>query len=59
MLAEAESGLNPLYQGCKQNRENWEKLQQEHDKLSKKNLFPKNSFKSFFFFYFRISMDRQ
>ena len=34
MLAEAESGLKPLYEGCKQNRENWEKLQQEHDKLS-------------------------
>jgi len=37
MLAEAEPGLVPLYQGCKQNRENWEKLQQEHDKLSKFN----------------------
>ena len=35
MLAEAEEGLTPLYEGCKQNRENWEKLQQEHDKLSK------------------------
>ncbi|CAF0882535.1 unnamed protein product [Adineta ricciae] len=33
MLAEAEEGLTPLYEGCKQNRENWEKLQQEHDKL--------------------------
>jgi hypothetical protein len=35
MLADVESGLSPLYDGCKQNRENWEKLQQEHDKLSK------------------------
>lgn len=35
MLAEAEEGLTPLYDGCKQNRDNWEKLQQEHDKLSK------------------------
>jgi hypothetical protein len=34
MLADVESGLSPLYDGCKQNRENWEKLQQEHDKLS-------------------------
>ncbi|CAF4810046.1 unnamed protein product [Rotaria sp. Silwood1] len=33
MLAEVESGLSPLYEGCKRNRENWEKLQQEHDKL--------------------------
>jgi hypothetical protein len=37
MLAEAESGLSPLYQGCKTNRDNWEKIQQEHDKLSKLN----------------------
>ena len=41
MLAEAESGLSPLYQGCKTNRDNWEKIQQEHDKLSKLN-FIKN-----------------
>jgi hypothetical protein len=34
MLAEIESRLSPLYEGCKQNREHWEKLQQEHDKLS-------------------------
>ncbi|CAF3709710.1 unnamed protein product [Rotaria sordida] len=33
MLAEVESGLSPLYEGCKRNRENWEKLQQERDKL--------------------------
>ncbi len=39
MLAEAEPGLSPLYQGCKTNRDNWEKIQQEHDKLSKLNLF--------------------
>ena len=35
MLADAEPGLRPLLDGCKQNRENWEKLQEEHDKLSK------------------------
>ena len=35
MLAEVDPGLNPLYEGCKQNRDNWEKLQEEHDKLSK------------------------
>jgi hypothetical protein len=35
MLAEVDPGLTPLYEGCKRNRENWEKLQQEHDKLSK------------------------
>ena len=34
MLADVESGLNPLYEGCKQNRDNWEKLQEEHEKLS-------------------------
>ncbi|CAF1153388.1 unnamed protein product [Rotaria sordida] len=33
MLADVEPGLNPLYEGCKRNRDNWEKLQQEHDKL--------------------------
>jgi hypothetical protein len=38
MLADVESRLDPLYQGCKKNRENWEKLQEEHDKLSKLNL---------------------
>jgi hypothetical protein len=41
MLAEAETGLNPLYQGCKQNRDNWERLQEEHDKLSKSHLISK------------------
>ena len=35
MLADVEPGLSPLYEGCKRNRENWEKLQQEHDKMSK------------------------
>jgi len=35
MLADVDPGLTPLYEGCKRNRENWEKLQQEHDKLSK------------------------
>jgi hypothetical protein len=35
MLADVESSLSPLYEGCKQNRENWEKIQEEHDKLSK------------------------
>jgi hypothetical protein len=35
MLAEVNAGLSPLYEGCKRNRENWEKLQEEHDKLSK------------------------
>ena len=35
MLADVETGLKPLYDGCKRNRKNWEKLQQEHDKLSK------------------------
>ena len=35
MLAEAEPGLRPLLDGCKTNRENWEKLQEERDKLSK------------------------
>jgi hypothetical protein len=35
MLSEVEPGFNPLYEGCQQNRDNWEKLQQEHDKLSK------------------------
>ncbi len=39
MLAEAEPRLTPLYQGCKQNRDNWEKLQQEQDKLSKLKFF--------------------
>ncbi|CAF1289006.1 unnamed protein product [Adineta steineri] len=34
MLAEAEPRLAPLYDGCKENRENWEKIQQEHDKLN-------------------------
>lgn len=34
MLADAEPGLRPLYEGCKKNREDWERLQQEHDKLS-------------------------
>ncbi|CAF3716681.1 unnamed protein product [Rotaria sp. Silwood1] len=33
MLADVDPGLNPLFDGCKTNRENWEKLQQEHDKL--------------------------
>jgi hypothetical protein len=50
MLAEAEPGLDPLYQGCKTNRENWEKLQQESDKLSKFNLF-KKSIKFFFYLF--------
>jgi len=50
MLAEAEPGLDPLYQGCKKNRENWEKLQQESDKLSKFNLF-KKSIKFFFYLF--------
>ncbi|CAF3343151.1 unnamed protein product [Rotaria socialis] len=35
MLADAEPGLSPLNEGCKRNRENWEKLQQEHEKLQK------------------------
>ena len=34
MLANCEPSLKPLFDGCKQNRENWEKLQEEHDKLS-------------------------
>lgn len=34
MLSEAEPGLKPLYDGCKNNRENWETLQEERDKLS-------------------------
>jgi hypothetical protein len=34
MLSEVDPGLTPLYEGCKRNRDNWEKLQQEHDKLS-------------------------
>jgi hypothetical protein len=43
MLAEAEPGLSPLYQGCKQNRDNWDRLQEEHDKLRKFNFFFRNS----------------
>jgi hypothetical protein len=39
MLAEAEPGLSPLYQGCKQNRDNWDRLQEEHDKLRKFDVF--------------------
>ena len=35
MLAEVDPGLNPLYEGCKRNRDNWDKLQEEHDQLSK------------------------
>ena len=35
MLSDVDPGLTPLYEGCKDNRENWNKLQQEHDKLSK------------------------
>ncbi|CAF2588939.1 unnamed protein product [Rotaria sp. Silwood2] len=50
MLADVDPGLDPLFEGCKNNRENWEKLQQEHDKLtlrkivevSKPALQPKN-----------------
>ena len=34
MLSTAEPGLNPLFEGCKSNRENWETLHEEHDKLS-------------------------
>ncbi|CAF0715412.1 unnamed protein product [Adineta steineri] len=33
MLSDVDPGLTPLYEGCKQNRDNWEKLQEEHDKL--------------------------
>ncbi|CAF2005291.1 unnamed protein product [Rotaria magnacalcarata] len=33
MLSDVDPGLNPLFEGCKKNRDNWEKLQQEHDKL--------------------------
>ena len=35
MLSDVDPGWSPLYEGCKHNRENWEKLQQEHDQLSK------------------------
>ena len=38
MLAEAETGLAPLYNGCKTNRDNWEKLQQQQDKMSTNQL---------------------
>ena len=34
MLGDVESALTPLYEGCKQNRGNWEKIQQQQDKLS-------------------------
>lgn len=34
MLSDVDPGLKPLYDGCKRNRDNWEKLQEEHDKLS-------------------------
>ncbi|CAF3343356.1 unnamed protein product [Rotaria socialis] len=33
MLSDVDPGLHPLFEGCKKNRDNWEKLQQEHDKL--------------------------
>jgi hypothetical protein len=51
MLADVDPGLGPLYEGCKRNRDNWEKLQQEHDKLSEffsSNLSVINVFLLFF-----------
>ncbi|CAF0917597.1 unnamed protein product [Adineta ricciae] len=41
MLSDVDSGLSPLYDGCKRNRDNWEKLQEEHDKL--KSLWSENT----------------
>jgi len=35
MLSDVDPGLSPLYEGCKRNRDNWERLQEEHDKLSR------------------------
>ncbi|CAF4455878.1 unnamed protein product, partial [Didymodactylos carnosus] len=34
-LTDVDPSLSPLYDGCKKNRANWEKLAQEHEKLKR------------------------
>ncbi|CAF1503817.1 unnamed protein product, partial [Didymodactylos carnosus] len=40
-LADVDPSLSPLFDGCKRNRSNWEKLAQEHEKL--RQLWSENS----------------